>query len=136
MTAEQLAEVIAAHLEWLKDATKGRRADLSGANLRWANLREANLRWANLRGADLSEAYLRGADLRGANLSEANLRGAKACVDAGQDRRGYRFVGIHHADGWRIAAGCRWFTLAEARAHWASNPDALRRVELIAASEP
>lgn len=86
---------------------------------------------ANLRGANLRGACLRDADLRG-----ANLRGATA-IDAGQDIRGYRFVGIPYDDGIRIAAGCRWFTLAEAREHWAgddrpSNAECRERVEMIA----
>jgi hypothetical protein len=55
-------------------------ADLSEANLRWANLSEANLFKANLSGAnlfkaDLSGANLSKADLRWANLSGANLSG-------------------------------------------------------------
>ena len=63
-----------------------KKADLSEANLgwadlRWADLREANLgganlRWADLYGADLREANLSGADLRGADLREADLSGA------------------------------------------------------------
>lgn len=138
-----------------------RGADLVDANLRYAYLRLANLRGANLRGADLRGAYLKGADLRGANLRNAylrlaNLRDANlvsACfggadlegsplvgadlaradlIDAGQDSRGYRFIGVP-TDGVRIAAGCRWFTLDEAQEHWANSPDALARVELIAA---
>lgn len=57
-------------------------ADLSGANLFFADLRDANLRDANLRGADLRAANLRtanlnGADLIGAKLRAANLNGAK-----------------------------------------------------------
>ena len=56
-------------------------ANLSGANLRGAdlsgaNLSNANLRHADLSGADLSNANLSGADLSNANLSGANLRGA------------------------------------------------------------
>jgi len=31
-----------------------------------------------------------------------------------------------------VIAGCRNFTIAEARAHWAGNADALARVEVIA----
>jgi uncharacterized protein YjbI with pentapeptide repeats len=65
-------------------------ANLRGANLIWADLRGANLCGANLRGANLIWADLRGAnlcgaDLRGANLSEANLNGANLC---GADLRG------------------------------------------------
>ena len=65
--------------------------------------------------ADLSGAYLRDADLSGAYL-----------IDAGQNSRGYRFVGWLHEGVVRILAGCRNFTTAEAREHWsaahANNP--------------
>ena len=80
---EELQEILARHAEWLLDNTKGRCADLTGANLSGAslsgaNLSEANLSWAilseaNLSRADLSEANLSRANLSGANLSEANL---------------------------------------------------------------
>ena len=63
------------------------RADLSGADLSWADLTradlsgadlsEADLTRAKLRGADLSWAYLIGADLSGADLTRADLSGAK-----------------------------------------------------------
>jgi hypothetical protein len=42
-------------------------------------------------------------------------------------------VGVRHDDGWMIAAGCRWFTGAQAREHWKDNPDALERVTVITA---
>ena len=86
-----IKKILSEHLKWLK-GEGGERANLSGANLRWADLSEANLseanlsgadlRWASLSGADLRGANLRGADLRwaslsGANLSGADLRGAK-----------------------------------------------------------
>jgi hypothetical protein len=51
-------------------------ANLSSANLRFADLSFADLRSANLRFADLSSANLRFADLRSANLRSANLRSA------------------------------------------------------------
>ena len=59
----------------------GKKADLGGANLHWAdlggaNLGGANLHWANLGGADLGGANLHWADLRWANLGGAILRGA------------------------------------------------------------
>jgi hypothetical protein len=52
------------------------RADLFGANLRYANLEDADLHSANLRYANLDGANLVGADLRYANLDGANLVGA------------------------------------------------------------
>jgi uncharacterized protein YjbI with pentapeptide repeats len=118
-----------------------RRADLSeaileGAYLRGANLCEANLRAANLQWADLREADLRGADLHGANLryvdlQYVNLIDTKGIVYLGTDPRGYRFVGVQHDDGWRISAGCRWFTIDEAKIHWANNSDALARINIL-----
>jgi len=96
-------------------------ANLGGANLRDANLDGANLDGANLGGANLRGAYLRGADLRDANLGGANLRGAylggASIIDAGRDSRGHRFL-ARDGKPVMIHAGCRWFTLEEAKAHW------------------
>jgi len=114
-----------------------RHADLTGAVLTRAVLTGADLTGAVLTDADLTGAVLRHAVLRhavltGAVLTGAVLTGAVGIIDAGQDPRGYRFVGVRHTDGWRVAAGCRWFTIAEARAHWGiKNRDALARVSVI-----
>ena len=113
--------------------------DLRGVDLRGAGLSGADLRGADLSGADLRGAYLSGADLRGAGLSGADLRDADLSgadlrdadlIDAGQDSRGYRFVG-HYCKAVRIIAGCRNFTINEAKDHWANNPEALAKVVLI-----
>jgi|ETNmetMinimDraft_13_1059891.scaffolds.fasta_scaffold86141_2 uncharacterized protein YjbI with pentapeptide repeats len=45
-----------------------RKADLSGADLRWTKLNYANFRGADLSGADLRGAKLKGADFEGATL--------------------------------------------------------------------
>ena len=84
-------------------------------------------------GADLRGANLRGADLRGADLQGAYLRDAKGYVCLGTDQRGYHFYAVQWDDGWRISAGCRWFTLAEAKAHWEAkgNNDALARLAIL-----
>ena len=76
MTPQEIAAVLEAHAEWLKDANKGKCANLGGANLRSADLGGADLRSANLRSANLYGANLYGADLRSANLRSANLYGA------------------------------------------------------------
>jgi hypothetical protein len=65
-TPEQLKQVLEKHALWLKDASKGERANLSGANLSGAYLSGANLYGANLSGANLSGANLYGANLYGA----------------------------------------------------------------------
>ena len=61
-----------------------------------------------------------------------------AVIDAGQDSREYHFHGVPLRIGWRICAGCRIKTVAEARAHWgpggpSDRPDCLALVEKIAA---
>ena len=75
------------------------------------------VKWAFRAGADLSGADLSGAYLGGANLGGADLRGAYL-VDGGQRSDGYRFVGWIKDDALRIVAGCRNFTIDEARTHW------------------
>ena len=70
-TESELASILNLHKAWIIGEDYGKRANLSGADLREADLREANLSGANLSGANLSWA-----DLSGANLREADLRGA------------------------------------------------------------
>ena len=56
MDKEKLGEILRLHEEWLKDSSKGSRANLSGADLSGANLSRANLLCANLSRANLSGA--------------------------------------------------------------------------------
>ncbi len=113
-----------------------RKADLRVEYMCGADLSGANLRWADLRGADLSGANLRWADLRGAGLSSAGLSKVNGFLLLPiQDHRGYSFV---HASlcgdkVWRIIAGCRRFTIDQARAHWGSEkyPDKERAKDYL-----
>lgn len=133
---------------WLKRA-RFAKCDFTDANLATSNLTDADfsgaiLRGANLYGTHLQRTNLTGADLTGANVEEsniehANLTDCKGIFDAGQDPRGYRFIGSQGVDGiWMVKAGCRWFTIAAAKQHWGpngrNNDDALERVALIEAS--
>jgi len=108
-------------------------ANLVGANLEGANLEGANLVGANLVGAYLAGAYFAGADLRGANLRGANLVGAYLrganlvgaylrdtdLIDAGQDRRGFRFWAWRNKDGGAVyRAGCHEWTDFAAALAW------------------
>jgi uncharacterized protein YjbI with pentapeptide repeats len=100
------------------------RADLSRANLSGANLSRAYLSGANLSGANLYRADLSGADLSRANLSGANLYGEKLkrLFASIQRMDGYSFLAFElETGGVKIKAGCRWFTLAEYRAHVADE---------------
>jgi hypothetical protein len=147
MNTDDLKEVIRLHGMWVRGEEGGVRADLygvnlSGVNLRWANLSKANLREANLREANLREANLCGANLRWAdlrradlrwtdlskaNLGEADLSGANLCGAVGYlplpvvDTRGYHHHAIWCGVEWRVRAGCRDFSIAEARAHWLTD---------------
>jgi len=115
------ADLSLANLSWANLS----RANLSLANLSWANLSRANLSradlsLANLSWANLSRANLSGANLSGANLSGANLSGA---VNAPQLLQlgpvdNWLITLINTPTGWRVVAGCRDFTVDEARAHW------------------
>ena len=58
METKALKKILSEHKKWLKDNTKGARANLTGADLTGANLIGANLT-----GADLTLANLIGADL-------------------------------------------------------------------------
>ena len=122
MTPETIAETLRLHALWLKQDAAGVRCILSDANLR---------------GADLSGANLSGANLSDADLSGANLSGTTSYRCGGWDSRGYHFRAVLFASGVRITAGCRDFTLSEARAHWTAknNLDALGRAELLALLE-
>lgn len=119
-------------------------ANLSGADLRGANLNGADLICASLSGADLSGANLNGADLSGANLSRANLSRANLICASLRDaiiregvtlstrplRRatrsdGYEFFLWPTSEGYRVQAGCRWFSFDEAWEHWC-GPNAAR----------
>jgi len=62
--------------EAIEEAVKSK-ADLSKANLSWADLSNANLSNANLSWADLSNANLSNANLSWADLSNADLSDAK-----------------------------------------------------------
>jgi len=80
-TREQLENILAKHVKWLKDEEGGERANLRSANLRSANLESANLESANLESANLESANLAWANLRSANLRSAKIRSASiACV--------------------------------------------------------
>ena len=100
------------------------RADLSGANLSGAYLSRANLCGADLSGANLVRAYLSGAYLTGANLSGAKLSGANLSganlIVGGQRVDGYVFM-LFNDGGFKVRAGCRYFTYEQAKEHWNEN---------------
>jgi len=79
------------------------------------------VKWAFETDADLMGANLRGANLWGADLWGANLRGAKGVAASHFDVRGYVGIAYVFENKIKINAGCRNFTISEARAHWGSS---------------
>lgn len=77
MDYEELRKVINDHEAWLRSSgsSKGKRADLSGADLRYANFGRVNLDKADLTGADFRNACLARASLHKAHLDKALMRG-------------------------------------------------------------
>ena len=76
ITGNELRDVLKEHKRWLNGEDGAKRANLRGANLRYAYLCCADLRYADLYGADLRYADLYGADLRYACLGDVDLRDA------------------------------------------------------------
>ena len=72
---------------------------------------------ADFSGANCSEANFFGADLSRADFSLANFSGAKGILHVGPVD-GWDMYAVRWDDGPRIKAGCRWFTVTEARAWW------------------
>lgn len=88
--------------------------NFKGAYLVGADLEGADLRGANLKGAYLVGAYLDGANLKGANLGDQ-------WVIQGPTRSDgcfFLYVKLTQNPEPRVIAGCRNFTMPEARAHW------------------
>lgn len=108
----------------------GQKADLSWAYLSWADLSRADLSRASLSGA-----YLTRADLSWANLTGATIHGEPVtrCFAPIMRDDGFGFLAMQlEAGGVKIAAGCRWFTVAEFRAHVADEyPGTDKAVETL-----
>ena len=134
MNEDELKQVLALHRRWRVGDKDGRCADLTGADLTGAHLWGADFTGADLTGADLTGAHLWGADLTGAELAGAKLTGAELTGASGILTAGpcdtWMIYAVRWNDGPRIAAGCRWFTVAEARDHWsgATRPEHAARM--------
>ena len=83
--------------------------------------------------------------LTGLDLPAAEYVYARGCtaltgydyISAGENERGYDMFALRIFGSWRIIAGCRYFTIEQARRHWSpgssrSHSGILARVEKIA----
>ena len=93
------------------------RADFSGADFSRANFSRADFSLANFYGADFSLANFSGANFSGASFYGANFFGVEGILHVGPVD-GWDMYAVRWDDGPRIKAGCRWFTVTEAREWW------------------
>ena len=57
-------------------------------------------------------------------------------IRGGTDKRGYAFYGAHLRKGWRVLAGCRNFSAAQARRHWLAGSECRALAEQVIAQFP
>ena len=76
MEKEELEEILRKHKLYSNGESGGKKADLEGADLNYANFRKVDLSYVDFRKANLVGANFTGANLVGANLAGANLAGA------------------------------------------------------------
>ena len=124
-----MKDILEQHALWLEDNTKGKRADLRNIDLTYSKLRNMDLRYVDLRNVKLMNVDLSFSDLRGANLRGADVRGSKmtgvnlvyAYLDGIIGLPSVRVSNYQMTllPGPKIHAGCRWFTIPQAREHWA-----------------
>ena len=97
MNKDELDKILANHRAWLKDHSKGQRADLSEVDLIGADLSSVDLSGADLHYADLHYAVLRGSNLANADLRKVNLVGANLANSdlSGADLCGARLDGAN-----------------------------------------
>jgi hypothetical protein len=88
-------ELLQQHRDWIDNVAGVERADFTGCNFNAVHY---------------------------ADYKKASLYKAIGLIDCGCPD-GYRFVAIRHKDRLMIRAGCRWFTVREARRHWAKRRD-------------
>jgi hypothetical protein len=98
MTQDEISAILSAHKLWLA-GEGGQRADLTGARLYGANLTRARLFGAKINNDKTAVGILRRA-----------IRSD-----------GYEFFLWQCEDGFYVNAGCRFFGMAEARAHWTAT---------------
>jgi hypothetical protein len=93
------------------------RAHFPGANFSGAHFSGADFSLANFSGANFSGANFSGANFSRANFYGANFSGAEGILHVGPVD-GWDMYAVRWDDGPRIKAGCRWFTVSEARKWW------------------
>ena len=90
---------------------------LARAHFPLAHFSGANFSGANFYKADFYKANFSLANFSGANFFGANFFGVEGILHVGPVD-GWDMYAVRWDDGPRIKAGCRWFTVSEARKWW------------------
>ena len=101
---------------------------LARADFSLANFYGADFSLANFYGADFSLANFSGANFSGASFYGANFFGVEGILHVGPVD-GWDMYAVRWDDGPRIKAGCRWFTVTEARAWWGKGGESGNKPE-------
>jgi hypothetical protein len=85
----------------------------------WGNVMQANLEnmFCEVDGKRRTIRWLFANAEKATNIWAENNPGLTA-LGAGKDSRGYLFSAVKICGAWRIVAGCRNFSVADARKHW------------------
>ena len=70
-------------------------------------------------------------DLPAATTVYINNCAGLTVLNAGKDRRGYQFTALYVRKQWRIIAGCRNFSIEDAKKHWRKNAECYGLVETL-----
>ena len=92
-------------------------ADFFGAHFSLANFSGADFSGAHFSGANFSRANFSGANFSGASFYGVHFFGVEGILHVGPVD-GWDMYAVRWDDGPRIKAGCRWFTVSEAREWW------------------
>jgi uncharacterized protein YjbI with pentapeptide repeats len=144
--------------EWLLSAntqdadvsvTKAGYVTWNGGDFLGGNFRGGDFRGGDFLGGNFLGGNFRGGNFRGGNFLGGNFLGGNFLGGNVRGTRPTRILTLCHVDGCPktlcavngvafILAGCRWFTLAEARKHWSKREDRtttfamLRGIEAVA----
>ena len=113
-SATSLREAVA---EAVRQGVALAEAHFSGANFFGVHFSGADFSRANFSRANFSRANFSRADFSLANFYGANFYGAEGILHVGPVD-GWDMYAVRWDDGPRIKAGCRWFTVSEAREWW------------------
>ena len=108
--------------------------DFCGGNFRGGNFFGSDFFGSDFRGGNFRGGNFRGGDFCGGNFLDGDFCGGNIVTELGRFKPRRILTVTSEVEGWPktlvdldgvayILAGCRWFTLADARKHWKERSD-------------